>query len=73
MVYQGTKFNGRRSVQGEKRLRTRVVAAFRNIAGSIDARTAQDRSWDFYLSRRSVSSAAAVLRSARSRPPLIAS
>jgi hypothetical protein len=73
MVHQSTKFNGHRLVQGGKRLRTRVAAAFRNIAGSIDARTAQDRSWDFYLSRRSASRTAAARRSVSSRPPVIAS
>jgi hypothetical protein len=73
MVHQSTKFNGHRSVRSQKQLRARVTAAFRNIAGSIDARTAQYRSWDFYLSRRSASSAAAARKSGRSRPPVIAS
>ena len=76
MVRKSRRFNGR-SAQAEKRvlraLRARVATAFRSIG--IDARTAQDRSWAFfdYSSRNSASNAAAATRSARSRPPAIAS
>lgn len=72
MVYRSMMFDGRGSAQAEKHLRARVAAAFRSVTRGIDARTAQDRSWDFYLSPRSASRTAAARRSGRSRPPAIA-
>jgi len=53
-AHESTMFNGRGSQQSERRvnraLRARVAAAFQSIAGGIDRRAAQQRSWDFFRS-----------------------